>query len=265
MQNTRPFMLKSIIFTITALLFSFSALAQSSAYQDGEWLKFRVHYGPFNASYATLEVDKTIFEGKPVYHLKGKGKSTGMLHLFFKVDDNYESYVDIEDGKPYKFIRQIDEGGYTKDVVINFDHKQDQAHVFNRKYNLKKTYATAENVHDMLSAFYYLRNNLETSSLQAGDERYLNMFFDSENYPFKVKFLGREIIKTKIGKIATLKFRPYVMAGRVFEEEESLTFWVSDDKNKIPVKVSAKLAVGSLDADLEAFKGLKHPLNIIME
>jgi hypothetical protein len=73
------------------------------------------------------------------------------------------------------------------------------------------------------------------------------------------------VIKTKFGKVATLKFRPYVMAGRVFKEQESLTFWVSDDANKVPVKIEANLTVGSLDADLDSYKGLKHPFKIIME
>ncbi len=57
-------------------------------------------------------------------------------------------------------------------------------------------------------------------------------------------------------------FRPYVMAGRVFKEEESLTLWVSADKNKIPLRIKADLAVGSLRADLVQFKGLKHSFPI---
>ena len=52
------------------------------------------------------------------------------------------------------------------------------------------------------------------------------------------------------------------MAGRVFKEEESLTLWVSADNNKIPLKVKADLRVGSLQANLEAFRGLKHPFQI---
>ena len=76
------------------------------------------------------------------------------------------------------------------------------------------------------------------------------------------KFLGRETIRTKFGRVKTLKFRPYVMAGRAFKEQESLTLWVSADANKIPLKIKADLAVGSLRADLEAFKGLKHSFQI---
>ena len=79
------------------------------------------------------------------------------------------------------------------------------------------------------------------------------MFFDEENYGFKLKYLGKETIKTEFGKVKTVKFRPYVMAGRVFKEEESLTLWVSADKNKIPLKIKADLAVGSLRAELRCF------------
>jgi hypothetical protein len=57
-------------------------------------------------------------------------------------------------------------------------------------------------------------------------------------------------------------FRPLVQAGRVFKEQESLTVWVSDDANKLPLRIKASLAVGSLKADLESFKGLSNPFTI---
>ncbi|MCB0475521.1 MAG: DUF3108 domain-containing protein, partial [Flavobacteriaceae bacterium] len=98
-----------------------------------------------------------------------------------------------------------------------------------------------------------------------GDEISLKMFFDEKNYTFKLKFLGRETINTKFGKVATAKFRPYVQSGRVFKEEESLTVWVSDDKNKIPLLIKASLAVGSLRADLDAYKGLANSFPIIFD
>jgi len=253
--------------TITLLLCLFitgNSISQE-AFQKGEWFKFRIHYGLFNASYATLEVDETRLQNTPVYHIKGRGKSTGLLGLFFKVDDDYQTYIDKRTGKPYRFIRDINEGGYTKDLVIDFDHKEKKAHVLNNKNNEKKSYSVPHNVHDMLSSFYYIRNQIKTEELRPGDKMRLNMFIDDENLDFKLVFLGRDIIKTKFGKVATLKFRPYVLAGRVFKEKESLTFWISDDKNKIPVKIEADLAVGSLDADLEAYKGLKHQFSILMD
>jgi hypothetical protein len=91
------------------------------------------------------------------------------------------------------------------------------------------------------------------------------MFFDDETTKFKLKFVGREDIKTKFGKVSCMIFKPYVQAGRVFKEEESLTVWISDDDNKIPIRLKASLAVGSIKADLEAFKGLKHSFKVKVE
>lgn len=252
------------IISLLLLLLPIQIFSQQ-AFDHGEWFKFRVHYGPINAGYATLNVKETNFNNKKTYHIVGKGKSTGMLHLVFKVEDNYETYIDVENGLPYRFIRQIDEGGYTKDLQIDFNQAQNKAYVTDRKHKENHTYSTPKDVHDMLSAFYYLRNDLNEKALIPGQEYSLNMFYDKEHHEFKLKFMGKEVIKTKFGKIATLKFRPYVLAGRVFEEKESLTFWVSDDLNKMPVKISANLAVGSLNASLDEFKGLKHPLQIIYE
>lgn len=82
------------------------------------------------------------------------------------------------------------------------------------------------------------------------------MFIDAQTYPFRLRFLGREELRTRFGKVNTLLFRPLVQSGRVFKEEESVTIWITDDANKIPIRMKASLAVGSLRADLEAYKGL---------
>ena len=116
----------------------------------------------------------------------------------------------------------------------------------------------------MISSFYKLRNH-DISKLKKGDELKLMMFFDSETYDFRMRYLGDEVIDSKFGKIKCHKFRPLVQSGRVFEAEESLTVWVTADSNKIPIRIKADLAVGSLKADLDEFKGLANSFNIIFE
>jgi hypothetical protein len=113
-----------------------------------------------------------------------------------------------------------------------------------------------------MSTFYYLRNHPNIDKIKPGESIAIDMFFDGETTKFKLKFIGREDIKTKFGTVATMIFRPLVQSGRVFKEQESLTVWISDDDNKLPVRIKASLAVGSIKADLEAFKGLKHPFKI---
>lgn len=260
MKNT--FILIVLIFTL-----QYASSQTESAFKDGEWFKFRISYsGWLKAGEATLAISEKKLKGKPVYHVVGKGKTTGAIKWFFKVKDRYESYFDTKTGLPYKFIRKINEGGHTKDIEIAFDHTTNKAEVNNKKHKTVKNIDIESNVQDMVSAFYYLRNNYDTEKIKAGDVVNLNMFFDEENYPFKLKFLGRETIKTTVNgtrvKVKTLKFRPYVLAGRVFKEEESLTLWVSADNNKIPLKIKANLAVGSLRADLEQYKGLKHSFKV---
>ncbi len=239
--------------------------AQQKAYGDGEWFKFRVHYGFVTAGWATLQVDNTLLNGREVYHVKGEGRTVGVSKWFFNVEDYYQSYIDKKKNIPYRFIRKIDEGGYTKDIQIDFDHDTRKALVHNKEKETKDLISISPNAQDMVSAFYYLRNHVDTSSIKEGDTVDLDMFFDKESYRFRLKFLGREVLKTKFGKIATLKFRPYVEAGRVFKEKESLTVWVTDDDNKIPLLIKADLAVGSLKATLTEFKGLQHSFKIIVD
>ncbi len=252
-------MKKSLLIFCAVLISTFAFPQQNSAFQDGEWFKFRMSYSNFfKAGNATLEVKEKTLDGRQVYHVVGRGYTTGPVKLFFKVKDRYESYFDKRSGMPYKFIRNIDEGGHTKDIEIKFDHNNRKAYVENKKHKSNKVYATEKDVQDMVSAFYYLRNNYNTNDIKEGDVVKLNMFFDEENFNFQLKFLERETISTDFGNIKTLKFRPYVMAGRVFKEQESLTLWISADDNRLPLRIKADLAVGSLRADLEAFKGLKY-------
>jgi hypothetical protein len=52
-----------------------------------------------------------------------------------------------------------------------------------------------------------------------------------------------------------------VQKGRVFKEEEAMHLWVSNDANKIPVRIQTDLLIGSLRADLTEYSGLVAPLN----
>ena len=253
-------------FFILFLLFSTVLLsAQQRAYGEGEWLKFRVHYGLLTAGYASIEIEEVSLNDKQVLHVKGYGETTGMASWFFNVEDTYQSYIDKEKDIPYRFIRKIDEGGYTKDIQIDFDHSNNKALVFNKKHDTKEEVSFPEDAQDMVSAMYYLRNHLKVEGIEVGEEIVLNMFFDKNNYKFILKFLGREILNSEFGKVSCLKFRPYVQSGRVFKEKESLTIWVSDDDNKIPLLIKADLSVGSLKATLTEFKGLKHSFKIIVD
>lgn len=250
------------ILAMFLLLAGCSAFSQQ-AFTTGEYFRFRIHYGLVNAGYATLEVKDAVRNGKKVHHVVGRGYTTGVTKLFFKVEDNYESYFDKATGRPYQYVRKIYEGGYTKNQEGFFNQGNKTVLVKDYKHNTQKTISVTENVQDIVSTFYYLRNHPDVEKLAVGESISVDMFFDDEITKFKLKFIGRENISTKFGTVPTMIFRPYVQAGRVFKEEESLTVWISDDDNKIPMRIKADLAVGSLKADIDRIQGQSHPLKVI--
>jgi hypothetical protein len=254
-------MKKIIILLLFILSVSFKT-PKEDAFEVGEWFKFRVHYGIVNAGYATLEVQEGVRNNRQVFHAVGKGYTTGVSRFFFKVDDLYESYFDKITGNPYQFVRKIDEGGYTKNQEGFFNQSNTQVLVKDYKSNTEKKFPIPNNTQDIVSTFYYLRNHPNVDKLKIGESITIDMFFDNETTKFKLKFIGREQILTKFGTISTMIFRPLVQSGRVFKEEESLTVWISDDNNKLPIRIQASLAVGSIKADLDSYKGIKYPFTI---
>lgn len=254
-------MKKIILFLLLILTVSFDS-QNDNAYDAGEWFKFRIHYGFVNAGYATLEVKDAVINNKKAFHVIGKGYTTGMSRFFFKVDDLYESYIEKESGNPAQFVRKINEGGYTKNQEGFFNQGANKIVVKDYKNNTEKAFVIPRNTQDILSAFYYLRNYPTIDKINPGESIVIDMFFDDETTKFKLKFIGRENITTKFGVVSAMVFRPLVQSGRVFKEQESLTVWVSDDENRLPIRIKAELAVGSIKADLDAFKGLKNPFKI---
>ena len=253
--------MKKIIVLIFLFLSNLSVGQDQSAYKSGEWLSFKMSYsGWLKAGKATLKLTEDKLS--ELYHVKAIGKTTGPIKWFFKVEDYYQSYFSNKSGLPKKFIRKINEGGYTKNLTIDFDQSNNKAIVNNIKKKSTKEFTTNNDVQDMLSVFYFLRNNYNLDQIKEDNELSINMFFDSENYELKMKFLGLDTINTKFGKIKCIKLRPFVQSGRVFKEKESLTLWISADNNKIPIRIKADLIVGSIRVDLDTFSGLNHPFEI---
>jgi len=229
----------------------------NKAFKRGEVLKYRVHYGLINAGEAIISVENEVKQigGRNTYHVVGKGYSRGTFDWFFKVRDRYESYIDEEAMAPWVFIRQCDEGGFKINQKQVYDHKG------GRVNSDGKMMTVPVYVQDMISAFYYARN-MDFSKAKVGDIFEFPCFVDNEIWPMKIKYVGKETIKSDVGKVACLKFRPVVQKGRIFKKEEDLSVWISDDPNHIPIRAEAEILVGSIKMDLTSYSGLANPLSI---
>lgn len=231
---------------------------QNRAFIEGEKLKYRLHYGFIDAGEAVIEIKKEarVFGGRPTYHAVGLGYSKGAFDWFFKVRDRYETYIDREALVPMAFFRRVDEGGYKINQNQIFNHYKNEVIADG------KVFKVPSGVQDMLSAFYFARTiNFDHASI--GQIYTVNSFVDNEIFPLKIKFVGREVIRTDLGKIRCLKFRPVIQKGRVFKNEEDLAVWISDDNNHIPMCVEAEILVGSIKMDIVSCEGLANQMALV--
>lgn len=247
------------------LLFSMMVFALSSAQYDnisaGETLGYRISYGFLTAGNATLTTSNATMNGKPYFYVKGVGQTSGAVKAFFKVNDVYESYINLY-GQPYFYVRNVSEGSYRQHLQSTFNHVNQTVYLVDKKNTDRaaKTINTAKGVQDMLSSFYYLRN-LDDDQLKIGNVIKMNVWIDDEMFPFQLRVAGTENISTTFGKINCLKIIPSVMSGRVFKEKEGVTLWVSNDKNRVPILIKAELTVGAIKASIDKISGTKYPVN----
>jgi len=227
----------------------------NDAFKAGEILSYRLHYGMMDAGVATLEVKPDVIDvsGRKVYHVVGNGYSKGTFDWFFKVRDRYETFIDKDALLPWMFVRRVNEGGY----IINQDY------TFNH-YTNKVDVGEGEKVdipagtQDMISAFYSARN-LDLSNAKEGDIFTISTIVDKEMWPMKIRYVGKDVIDTELGRFKCLKFRPIVQKGRIFKREDDLNVWITDDKNHVPLRAQAKLLIGSVKLDIMSAKNLANP------
>lgn len=233
----------------------------NDSFQGGEILQFRVHYGAVTAGIAKMEVKKNSVQvnGRDCYHIVGQGTSSRSFSLFFRVNDRYETYVDKEYLIPYKFKRRIEEGSFKHYTEVDFDQDVHKAYERNSGISHTNTYDVPPMIQDVMSAFYFARTQ-DFSTAKPGDITTFQNFIDRKVHDLDVEFVGREVIEVGGIKYRTVKLKPLVKEGGIFQHEGDLVLWISDDKNRIPVRVESGLVIGSIQVDLKKAENLRHPM-----
>ncbi len=257
---------KRLYITITVLIYYLSAFGQvatstsyiNTAFKGGEKIQYKVKYGIINGGKATLAINIVPYGYSYIYHIKALARTTGTVGTMFTIRDVYESFVEIHSGYPIKSVRNIYEHKYTSYNEVLFF--RDSNYVESLK---KGRHKVPSNVLDVLSAFYYARRYLFDNGVKKGKIITLNTFFDNELFPIKLKFKGKEKVKTKFGKITCLKFIPLLGKKSPFKKEDDMKIWVTADKNFIPVKIRIKLPIGKLKCDIIDFINIKNENGVL--
>ncbi|MFI5263464.1 MAG: DUF3108 domain-containing protein [Candidatus Kapaibacterium sp.] len=227
----------------------------NTAFDVGERLVFDINYGFVTAGHAVMVIPGYKYvAGKKSYEINTYAVSTDEFDNIFKVRDKYSSFVDVDGIYPHRFEQHVREGKYSKDYEAFFDQDELTAETDDgTKYKIPQY------VHDILSAFYYVRT-LDLTQYHKGDKISLQNFYDGKTHPLDVIVLGRQRIEVEAGTFDCIVVEPMVVEGGLFQNEGSIKVWLTNDANKMPVKVSTKVIVGSIDVSLTKYQGLKNPV-----
>ncbi len=235
------------------------AMLTDVTFSKGEKISYLVHYGFINAGEAIIKVDNNFHtvNGNSCYRVDVQGKTVGVFSWTTKVDDKWSSYIDRQKHIPRKFYRNIKENKYRKEETIEFDHTGKQANVKYKKRDdknwIKKEYPIPTNVQDMISGYYFLRR-VDYEKLTKNEIIRMDAFFEDSVYDFKVRYIGKETIKTKIGKKEAFIMSPIMPPNGLFSGKESIKIWMSADADRIPLKIRAEMFIGGIEVDITEYE-----------
>lgn len=242
---------------------------RNESFSRGEVLEFKMTYGFFTVGKGSAKVHPNYFKfnNRDCFKVDVYAKTVGFIDWVADVDDYWGAYIDTLALVPHQFYRKIREGSYRKDEWTYFDHvnKKIQVKTLDKKTGKLKEpkYYEApkqQQVRDMIAGFLYLRT-LDFSTIKKGDTLNITGFFEDEFYSLNVVYHGKDVVKTKAGKFRAIKLVPVMPDNKLFDGENSITAWFSDDKNRIPVKIDAQMFIGSAGVELTSYSGLRNPIN----
>jgi len=262
MMNRLKITIIAVLSLVTILAFKQyeqNRVIVNKSFSFGERVEYRVHYGFINAAEARVEIAKnlSVVNNKPCFKINVTGRTTGAFDLISRVRDNWRSYVDTVAIVPQMFYRSIQENKYRKEETVVFNHDKDQATSTVKEET--KTFKTPNNIHDIISGYFYLRT-INFDRVSEGEVIEVPTFFDGEVYKLRIRYVGKDVIKTKFGKIKVLRLNPLIPDNKLFKGEGAVKLWVSDDINRIPLKAEVELAIGSLEMDIKSVKNLQKEL-----
>ncbi|MBL7812674.1 MAG: DUF3108 domain-containing protein [Bacteroidetes bacterium] len=225
----------------------------NTAFQAGEKLKFRAHYGVINAAVITMSVGATTSNigGRTAYAVKCEGETLKSFDWAYKVRDKFESWVDVQALAPLRYAKTVRENKYFDEDLAIYMH--DKKKMRNSDGELAMPIYTQ----DIASALYYARN-LNFTNAVINQSFPIDVYLDNKVYNLNFTYLGKETLNSDIGKVKCIKLRPKLVVDRVFKSSNDMTVWISDDANHIPIRVQSAIKVGSIKVDLTSYEGLRN-------
>ena len=222
--------------------------AQAVPFSVGETLTYDISWSSYlTAGTATMTVkEKKPSYGSDAYYVVAEGRPTPLLSKLYDLYYKADSLLDIYTLLPQRGSIYSEEGKRHRMKVTMFDQDKRRAHYeVQTRTVVKKDLAIAPYSQDALGAVYVLR----AIPLKQGDKFSIPICDAGESYKVQISVGGVETVKTGIGEVRAWRVTPSLPST---EQARRLTVWISDDAQKLPVRMQAQLAVGSFDLTLKS-------------
>ena len=243
---------------------------KNTAFLAGEKVTYKAGYKwgfmNFNAGEAVFTVDTSFIDGKKCIHFMSEGRTYPAYDAFYKVRDLFETYASPDDLRPYRYIRNTNEGGYKVYNDNVFDYESGLTYVkrdYVKALNELDTMEIKDCTYDALSMIYNARS-IDFDRYEPGAKIPISIFLDEEVYDLEIRYVRKEVIKLKGKKYRCVLISPTLVAGTIFKEGSEMKVWITDDANRIPLVVESPLVLGKVRAVVKDWENLRHPVSSIV-
>lgn len=270
-------MIRLLLFiSIFLCLFQHNGSAQCSVtnkpFKPGEVVNYQAFYNWgfiwIHAGDVQFKVSEKLYKNEPSYYFEATGNSLKNYDWLYKVRDRYQSFASEETLKPHYFERNTSEGSYNAYEQYFFNHSQHRVYgtIKNNDVPLTRdTIAVSNCVFDVLSAIYFCRS-LDFDHLKINERLPVTTIIDNKLYNLYIRYLGKEVIENRDKKkYRCYKFIALMVEGTIFKGGEDITVWVTEDDNRVPILVEAKILIGSVKAYFLNASGLKYPISALQK
>ena len=215
-------------------------------FQIGERLTYEVSWLNMTAAIAVMEVVRTEgLNDRPVAKLVGTAQSTPIITKFFPVDNRVESELDLETLAPDHMTFRRREGKKKEDIEYVFHQKEGMVTAV--RGGTTESLPIPAGTQDIISCLYYTRTVLPPNP---GASLKMNVYHDKKNRTVEVRIEAIETIEGVWGKAETVRVRVIMPFHGLFMNKGDIHVWVTNDERKTPVRMKAKVVLGSIVADL---------------